>query len=277
MIELLEQKTKDRLSKIAHTHAQGVILYGTHRSNLSYATLYLQNLLLNDEHSVAMHVTPNEKNTITKKMIDEIISQITTTHTKGQRVIRIDQAELMHLAACNALLKSLEEPGLNTMFILSTHHIKKMPATVVSRLERVAIPQLSSQLLLKELSAIQGLNPKQLLQASRGSVSALNTLIDSPEAMTEFQELFLKAKQALGSDVYSKITTVKSMSKDKAQLEALLQLLIAMADAAVHATKHEPQKALSWIKKVDLLLDAKYKLRRNLSPKLVALHLMVQL
>jgi len=45
----------------------------------------------------------------------------------------IDQAELLNQSSVNALLKTLEEPTSNTMLILVTSNLNKLPKTVISR------------------------------------------------------------------------------------------------------------------------------------------------
>ncbi len=66
------------------------------------------------------------------------------THTSlqgGRRVIVIEPAEAMNPNAANALLKSLEEPGSNTQFLLIAHYPAKVMATIRSRCQRVELPQ----------------------------------------------------------------------------------------------------------------------------------------
>lgn len=63
-----------------------------------------------------------------------------TAFRDGARVVIIDPAETMSLAAANALLKMLEEPGERTWFLLVTHRPDSLPATVRSRCRNVRVP-----------------------------------------------------------------------------------------------------------------------------------------
>ncbi|MDP0587871.1 MAG: DNA polymerase III subunit delta' [Candidatus Endonucleobacter bathymodioli] len=56
-----------------------------------------------------------------------------TAQQGGRRVIIISPAEAMNLNASNALLKSLEEPGIETMFFLVSHRWGDLLATIRSR------------------------------------------------------------------------------------------------------------------------------------------------
>jgi DNA polymerase-3 subunit delta' len=63
-------------------------------------------------------------------------------HQSGWRVILIEPAEALNASAANALLKTLEEPGAETLLLLVTHEPGRLPATVRSRcrLLRFAAP-----------------------------------------------------------------------------------------------------------------------------------------
>jgi len=63
------------------------------------------------------------------------LSQALTTHPhiSKHRVIVIYQAETMNRNASNALLKSLEEPPANTLFIIVTDELSKLVKTIRSR------------------------------------------------------------------------------------------------------------------------------------------------
>jgi len=60
------------------------------------------------------------------------------------KVFIIDGAELMSSEAANCLLKTLEEPIDRVIFILLTTNEQLLPATVVSRCQRVELPPLAA-------------------------------------------------------------------------------------------------------------------------------------
>ena len=59
----------------------------------------------------------------------------------GKRVILISPAETLNLASANALLKMLEEPPVNTLFILVTSQPHRLLATILSRCQAINMPQ----------------------------------------------------------------------------------------------------------------------------------------
>ena len=58
----------------------------------------------------------------------------------GRKVVLFDPADAMNINACNALLKTLEEPSAGTFLILTASRSDRLPLTVVSRTRRVALP-----------------------------------------------------------------------------------------------------------------------------------------
>ncbi|SJN13767.1 DNA polymerase III delta prime subunit [Halomonas citrativorans] len=70
--------------------------------------------------------------------VNRFVSQ--TAQQGGYRVIVISPAESMNIAAANALLKSLEEPGAKTLFILLSDVPSRMLATIRSRCQQWSLP-----------------------------------------------------------------------------------------------------------------------------------------
>jgi len=62
------------------------------------------------------------------------------THRHGVRVVLLSPAEAMNRATANALLKSLEEPIANTLFILVASEPHRLLPTIRSRCQSVAVP-----------------------------------------------------------------------------------------------------------------------------------------
>jgi len=63
-----------------------------------------------------------------------------STHRQGLRVILLYPAETLNTAAANALLKTLEEPPPNTVFLLVSHSLDRLLPTILSRCRKFALP-----------------------------------------------------------------------------------------------------------------------------------------
>ena len=62
-----------------------------------------------------------------------------SSHRGGWRIVIIDPAEAMNSITANGLLKTLEEPGPQTLIILSCGHADRLPATIRSRCRLVPL------------------------------------------------------------------------------------------------------------------------------------------
>jgi DNA polymerase-3 subunit delta' len=76
------------------------------------------------------------------------------------RVFIIDGAELLSIEAANCLLKTLEEPAAGVTFLLLTVNDRFLPATVVSRCQRLELPPLSTSEVAAALAA-RGIEPQR--------------------------------------------------------------------------------------------------------------------
>lgn len=63
-----------------------------------------------------------------------------SSHRGGYKIILIHPVEAMNVAAANALLKNLEEPAPQTLFILVTHRPHDLLPTIRSRCRQIVMP-----------------------------------------------------------------------------------------------------------------------------------------
>ncbi|MFC1771114.1 DNA polymerase III subunit gamma/tau [Candidatus Margulisiibacteriota bacterium] len=70
------------------------------------------------------------------------------------RIYIIDEAHMLSTGAFNALLKTLEEPPANTLFILATTEPQKIPATIHSRCQHLHFRKLQNSELTGQLKLI---------------------------------------------------------------------------------------------------------------------------
>lgn len=72
------------------------------------------------------------------------------------RVIIIDEAHMLSTAAFNALLKTLEEPPGYVIFILATTEEHKVPATILSRCQKLNFKRIAPEDIAERLKYIAG-------------------------------------------------------------------------------------------------------------------------
>lgn len=99
-----------------------------------------------------------------------------TAHDGGWRVVIVDPADDMNANAANALLKNLEEPPPNCLFLLMAHSPGRLLPTIRSRCRMIQLRPLGDADLVQALEAIGGDLPddedarRLLLDQAGGSV-----------------------------------------------------------------------------------------------------------
>ncbi|QOD86190.1 DNA polymerase III subunit gamma/tau [Weissella viridescens] len=78
--------------------------------------------------------------------IRQIREDVNYAPTQGKyKVYIIDEVHMLSTGAFNALLKTLEEPPANVIFILATTEPQKIPATIISRTQRFDFKRINAQ------------------------------------------------------------------------------------------------------------------------------------
>ena len=72
------------------------------------------------------------------------------------KIYIIDEVHMLSTGAFNALLKTLEEPPANVIFILATTEPHKIPATIISRTQRFDFKRITAATILKRMEYILG-------------------------------------------------------------------------------------------------------------------------
>lgn len=125
-----------------------------------------------------------------------------TAHQGGRRVVVIHPAEAMNSNAANALLKGLEEPPRDMLFILVTHKPQQLLPTILSRCVSFDLTVPDTAVAARWLSG-QGIKaPEQVLAAS-GFSPLLALQGDAQIGMEERAKLLAALRQPAALDVFA--------------------------------------------------------------------------
>ncbi|MFZ2314070.1 MAG: DNA polymerase III subunit delta' [Gammaproteobacteria bacterium] len=99
-------------------------------------------LIIGRAHPNVLWVEPEKEGQAIKvDQIREVSEFVSQSSMRGEyRMVIITPANNMNTNAANALLKTLEEPASGAMLILISHQSAGLPATILSRCQRVAFP-----------------------------------------------------------------------------------------------------------------------------------------
>ena len=122
-----------------------------------------------------------------------------TAQQGGFRVVILQPADAMNINAANALLKNLEEPGENVLFILLSHRLSGMMPTIKSRCQRFSLPipdqEQSLDWLASHLSSHAALHAEKLLKMAQGNPLLAQELAD--EALHKQRDKLFFAMESL--------------------------------------------------------------------------------
>lgn len=159
-------------------------------------------------------------------------------HEGRAKVFIIRRAEELSVSAANALLKTLEEPGQKTHFILLSSQPEALLPTILSRTLKVRFAPLPDDL-VRELLEAGGIEPKRAREVARlsgGSVAMGETFADpeQSEARERFVARALDAISAAPLDGVLALAEDAKKAKDAlpAHIAALASALAERAGAA---------------------------------------------
>lgn len=123
------------------------------------------------------------------------------------KVYIIDEVHMLSVSAFNALLKSLEEPPPNTVFILATTEVHKIPETVISRCQRHDFRALSVQTIEQRLVQVcaeekisaEGEALRLIARLADGSMRDAQTLLDRVQSFCSSAITADETSRALGT------------------------------------------------------------------------------
>lgn len=152
-------------------------------------------LLQANNHPDAIFVQAEEPGKAIKiDQVREVIVELNnTSHQGGYKVVVIKGAELLNIAASNALLKTLEEPVSNVVIILISARPLQLPATIRSRCQILSLPTpgyyIAKEWLEQQLPNVDIVNIKLLLALSENApLNALN--LTAKDELAGRQEFF---------------------------------------------------------------------------------------
>ncbi len=137
------------------------------------------------------------------------------------KVYIIDEVHMLSVSAFNALLKSLEEPPPNTVFILATTEVHKIPETVISRCQRHDFRALSASTIEARLREVCG---KERIEADDESLKVVARLADG--SMRDAQTLLDRVISFCAGPIRAEETSVALGTVERRALSDLARVIV---------------------------------------------------
>ncbi len=183
----------------------------------------------------------NKQGLIPQSEAQEIIRKLSLkAYGEGYKVVVIWQPEKMNTVAANKLLKLLEEPPAETVFLLVSDTPEQLLSTILSRVQTIRVPRLDEATIAAGLEK-EGIEPgkaKDIARIANGSYLSARKKAEAQE--TEQQELadFI----ALFRDAYT-VGVLKDPQKKYESLKRLRQWSLDISAIGREKQKHFLQYA----------------------------------
>lgn len=246
----------------------------------------------------------NEKTGKTKKNID--VDQVRDLRSAlslrpfvaTNKIAIIDEAEKMNESAANALLKTLEEPASYTLLFLITTSERALPDTIRSRCQMLYFYPVDQTLIAAHLEQMgqSAADSKRLARLSLGRPGRAITWATDAPAFTEYEKEVNRFCELPGKALYEKIALTDDLFGDKTDNVAARERLAGVLDLweiltrdfffhthtyterLIHRLPATTVWGASLVEKVTTAIEtARIGLRRNLHPRLLVEHILLEL
>ena len=174
---------------------------------------------------------------IYEKESQEILRKLSLkAYGSGYKIMLIWQPEKMNTTSANKLLKLLEEPPAQTVFLLVSEHPEQLLSTIQSRVQTIRVPRLDDETISRALEqkGVSATAARDIARIANGSyLAALKKADESEENQQELRDFI-----ALFRDAYT-VGVLKDPQKKYESLKRLRQWSMEMADASVGREKQK--------------------------------------
>lgn len=213
-------------------------------------------------------ITASEATGISIEQVRKIVLETVgyRPHEGRARVFIVRDAEDLTISAANALLKTLEEPGPGTHFVLLTSRPNRLLDTIRSRTLPVRFSPLADEIVARILES-KGLDP-EAARVAQGSVAVALELA-SAEAVQEREEFVSGAYAAIGA---RDLAVAVKFAEAKRERDGVRRLLAHFAQSLAIAAREQVATRLDEAERSAnrhrVVLSAMKDVERNVSPAL---------
>ncbi len=129
------------------------------------------------------------------------------------RVFIVDEIHMLSTKAFNSLLKTLEEPPTNVIFIFATTEIQKVPVTILSRCQKFSLAPLSIEEMENHLASVANLEIIKITQEALGLI-AVKSGGSVRDALSILDQASMRASnEEITKDAVQKMLSIVSKSE----------------------------------------------------------------
>ncbi len=226
----------------------------------------------------------NDGESLKIDLVREVINKVNMTPQSKHNIVLIESIERLTPEAANALLKTLEEPAPDVVFLLTTDNIKAILPTILSRSRIVNFHLCSEPLIMKYLEERHTTEDAETLKQagllSLGKPGKAIAFLEDRSLLSYFQALYNDASSMfLEESVTRKFQYVESLLEKEFMAQDFLDVMEHVArtrllDFALQTNKNQAsqQQLMALIKEIQQVRDY---LNGNINSKLALENLLL--
>jgi len=241
-------------------------------------------------HSDTVECADNAE-TLKIEQIRLMIDKVNMTKTSNYKVLLLQNVERASAAACNAMLKTLEDPPPKVVFILTTNNLKEILPTIVSRVRLLKFRRLSDSdmkaVLQNKYPLVEESVVASVCMYAQGRVGKALQLMENEELLNTYKQLHQNIELLLSSNDRARqfmfVGDIAAAAKEQKSSEPITDFLVSLElvlrkQMLMSVTSDNGNGILPAEKCVTLLQkiqEAKKLLKNNINSRLILENLML--
>lgn len=281
---VLQAATKRQFDQYVQNPTHGILITGpagigkmTVAKHLAAKILGLEPSKI-DSYAYFLLIQP-EKQSVTIESIREV-GRFLQRKTIGERILRraviVENAHLMTLEAQNAFLKSLEEPPLDTVLILTASQPQFLLPTITSRVQNLSVHIPAKSDLAGFFGESAQFNRAYNLS---GGLPGLTAALVSEDQTHPLYQAVIDAKALLQKTSFERLVMTDTIGRDKPSVALLVEALERIAQTGLEqaAIKHQVSALKRWQILLESMIVVRGALDKNANQRLALTYLSLQL
>jgi len=275
---ILHERTRQALQRLLQTPSHALLIVGARGIGKQTFARYIASQIVDSDLSsypYFRHIAPDKPDSISIDQVRALQNFLTLKVPSSRltdRIVLVEDAHLLSTEAQNALLKTLEEPPIGTMLILTAAHEHALLPTIRSRAQTLAIIKPNQAKLIEHFEK-QGHSAERInraLQLSGGLPGLTAALLDTDTEHPLYQAT-AEARTFLQKTRFERLAEVDRLSKQKPLVLDTLYILQQMAHTALSQTATQAAEK-RWANILQRSYEAEAAILANGQPKLVLTH-----
>lgn len=238
---LMSKKTITAFQHASNSSNHSYLVEGDMGSNTKDCSDYFVSRIAIKHAIPKEHVhTIATNKSISVDSIRSLLSTLRHAKLRGntfQRLLYIPRAEMMTHEAQNTLLKSLEEPPKDVLFILSTDQAGSLLPTIRSRCQTIRIEKVSQQEAAAHFTTYEANTLSKAYHAAGGQVAFMEQLLKGGG------DSFATARSILTSKKYDRLVKVNELASNRALTSEMLAAMNVMLASLIKQSVEQSNPA----------------------------------